>query len=173
MFLCNSHQISPSFALTSEDTTLALEQFGAPCGHARGRGIKCLQTRSAPCIVLGGMIRFGTTEHPISSYVVVAVVICKSGAMCPLRNAHISSRQGRFVVGGHVEKGSEPITGVYRLNADLSVEQLSSGVRCSNSICFSPEGGDMFFTDLAGPPRHQSRSEPIQQVRRWVNRPTW
>ena len=55
-------------------------------------------------------------------------------------------RQGRFVVGGHVEKGGEPITGVYRLCADLSVERLLEGVRCSNSICFAADGA-MFFTD--------------------------
>jgi len=56
-------------------------------------------------------------------------------------------RQGRFVVGGHVEKGNEPVTGVYRLNTDLSVERLFQGVRCSNSIAFSLDGQSMFFAD--------------------------
>lgn len=56
-------------------------------------------------------------------------------------------RQGRFVAGGHVEKGNDPVTGVYRLNSDLSVERLFQGVRCSNSIAFSLDGQGMFFAD--------------------------
>ncbi|CAE8621849.1 unnamed protein product, partial [Polarella glacialis] len=62
-------------------------------------------------------------------------------------------RQGRYVVGGHVEKGSEPLTNVYRLNEDLQVEVLLEGVRCSNSIAFSPgEGQMMYFADTMRDP---------------------
>eukprot|EP00927_Polykrikos_kofoidii_P054875 TRINITY_DN49227_c0_g1_i1.p1 TRINITY_DN49227_c0_g1~~TRINITY_DN49227_c0_g1_i1.p1 ORF type:complete len:400 (-),score=51.38 TRINITY_DN49227_c0_g1_i1:488-1687(-) len=56
--------------------------------------------------------------------------------------------QGRFVVSGCVEKGEAPLSGVYRLNADLSVEKLRSDVCCGNAIAFSPARG-MFFTDPA------------------------
>eukprot|EP00747_Dinoflagellata_sp_TGD_P209433 gnl/TRDRNA2_/TRDRNA2_82832_c0_seq1.p1 gnl/TRDRNA2_/TRDRNA2_82832_c0~~gnl/TRDRNA2_/TRDRNA2_82832_c0_seq1.p1 ORF type:complete len:347 (-),score=51.36 gnl/TRDRNA2_/TRDRNA2_82832_c0_seq1:11-1024(-) len=56
-------------------------------------------------------------------------------------------RQGRFVVGGHVEKGDQAISSVYRLNADLTVERLFEGVRCSNCICFALHSDSMFFAD--------------------------
>eukprot|EP00439_Symbiodinium_sp_Y106_P069382 s1443_g11.t3 len=55
--------------------------------------------------------------------------------------------QGRFVVSGCVDKGDEPISAVYRLNTDLTVEKLLADVRCGNSICFSEDS--MFFADPA------------------------
>jgi L-arabinonolactonase len=39
----------------------------------------------------------------------------------------------------------EPIAGLYRLDRDLSVTHLIDGVRCSNSLCFSPDGRTMYF----------------------------
>ena len=57
-------------------------------------------------------------------------------------------RQGRFIVGGMDESGnSEPISGVYRLDPDLSVHKLVSGVACANSTCFSPDGRTLYFAD--------------------------
>jgi len=73
-------------------------------------------------------------------------------------------RQGRFVAGGNVEKGSEPESGVYRLNADLSVECLLQGVRCSNSIAFSADGRDMFFADTMAPEREIRRYPLYDEV---------
>jgi len=55
---------------------------------------------------------------------------------------------GRFVSAGTVEKGDEPLSAVYRVNTDFTVETLHRGVRCGNSICFTTHGG-MFFTDPA------------------------
>ena len=57
-------------------------------------------------------------------------------------------RQGRFIVGGMDESGNrEAISGVYRLDPDLSVHKLISGVACANSTCFSPDGRTMYFAD--------------------------
>ena len=57
-------------------------------------------------------------------------------------------RQGRFIMGGMDEsENASPISGVYRLDHDLSVHKLIEGVSCSNSICFSPDGKTMYFTD--------------------------
>ncbi|CAK0839998.1 unnamed protein product [Prorocentrum cordatum] len=56
--------------------------------------------------------------------------------------------QGRFVAAGCVERGDEPLSGVYRVNTDLSVEKLRGSVRCGNSICFSAALG-MAFADPA------------------------
>jgi L-arabinonolactonase len=36
---------------------------------------------------------------------------------------------------------------VIRVNADLTVETLITGVACANSTCFSPDGATMYFAD--------------------------
>ena len=57
-------------------------------------------------------------------------------------------RQGRFIVGGIDESGKfEKISNVYRVDRDLSVNKIISGVACANSICFSPDGRVMYFAD--------------------------
>lgn len=56
-------------------------------------------------------------------------------------------RQGRFVFGMFNPKEA-PIGGFYRVHPDLRVERLPlppAGV--GNSICFSPDGATMYFTD--------------------------
>lgn len=54
-------------------------------------------------------------------------------------------RQGRFVVGGIDEDGLQQTSTLTRY--DGTVETLLSGIGCSNSICFSPDGAWMYFTD--------------------------
>jgi L-arabinonolactonase len=58
-----------------------------------------------------------------------------------------TDREGRFVVGGMNEASADPDSSVIRVNADLSVETLISGVACANSTCFSPDGRVMYFAD--------------------------
>jgi L-arabinonolactonase len=61
-------------------------------------------------------------------------------------------RQGRFVFGmfNQADDPKHPIGGFYRLNHDLSVERLPlGGVAIANSICFSPDGGTMYYADSA------------------------
>lgn len=56
-------------------------------------------------------------------------------------------RQGRFVFGMYNPKEA-PIGGFYRVHPDLRVERLPlppAGV--GNSICFSPDGGTMYYSD--------------------------
>jgi L-arabinonolactonase len=59
-------------------------------------------------------------------------------------------RQGRFVFGmfNHDSNPKEPVGSYYRLNHDLSLEQLPlGGVAIANSICFSPDGRTMYYAD--------------------------
>jgi len=57
-------------------------------------------------------------------------------------------RQGRFIVGGMDESDKgEAISNVYRVDGDLSVHKIISGVACANSTCFSPDGQLMYFAD--------------------------
>jgi L-arabinonolactonase len=58
-----------------------------------------------------------------------------------------TDRSGRFVVGGMDEANGRPVSSVIRVNTDLSVETLLTGVACANSTCFSADGSTMFFAD--------------------------
>jgi L-arabinonolactonase len=56
-------------------------------------------------------------------------------------------RQGRFVFGMFNPK-EEPIGGLYRVHPDLRVERLPlPPTAVANSICFSPDGGTMYYAD--------------------------
>jgi L-arabinonolactonase len=58
-------------------------------------------------------------------------------------------RQGRFVCGGMDEDSiQKPVSAVYRLDHDGSVERIIDRVACANSICFSPDGSRMYFADF-------------------------
>ena len=56
-------------------------------------------------------------------------------------------RQGRLLAGTIVEDLSAPDANLYRLNRDLSVDVLESGIICSNGPCWSPDGATFYFTD--------------------------
>ncbi len=58
-----------------------------------------------------------------------------------------TDRQGRFVVGGMNEGTGAADATVIRVNTDLSVEMILSGVACANSTCFSLDGATMYFAD--------------------------
>jgi L-arabinonolactonase len=56
---------------------------------------------------------------------------------------------GRFVCGGMDEsKPQQPISAVYALEADGTDRRIIEGVTCSNSICWSPDGATLYFTDM-------------------------
>ncbi len=55
-------------------------------------------------------------------------------------------RQGRFVAGGIDEAGLTPTSSVIRFDGEDTTTVLSD-VRCTNSICFSPDGTWMYFAD--------------------------
>ncbi|MEI4274034.1 SMP-30/gluconolactonase/LRE family protein [Klenkia sp. LSe6-5] len=55
-------------------------------------------------------------------------------------------RQGRFVV-GTMGVRAEPLGELVRLSPDGTVEVLTTGIRISNAVCFSPDGGTLYFAD--------------------------
>lgn len=56
-------------------------------------------------------------------------------------------REGRFVFGMFNPK-EEPIGGIYRVDAQLHIERLPlPPAAVANSICFSPDGGTMYYGD--------------------------
>lgn len=58
-----------------------------------------------------------------------------------------TDRQGRLVAGGMNEATGAADSSVIRVAADGRVTTLIEGVACANSICFSPDGGTMYFAD--------------------------
>ena len=59
-----------------------------------------------------------------------------------------TDRQGRFFAGGLDEKEVKPISSLCRVDFDLSVHTVLTGICCSNSLCFSPDGRIMYFADM-------------------------
>jgi L-arabinonolactonase len=58
-----------------------------------------------------------------------------------------TDRQGRFLAGGFDEGEGKPISSLCRVDFDLSVHTLLTDICCANSLCFSPDGGVMYFAD--------------------------
>ena len=58
-------------------------------------------------------------------------------------------RQGRFLAGSMIEHGdrNDYIAGLYRLNADLTVDTLDPKISLSNGPCFSPDGKILYFSE--------------------------
>jgi L-arabinonolactonase len=55
-------------------------------------------------------------------------------------------RQGRFVCGS-MGIYAEPCGELYRVDSRGRYKVLANGIRISNSLCFSPDGGTMYFAD--------------------------
>lgn len=56
---------------------------------------------------------------------------------------------GRFVCGGMDESTPQrPLSAVYALEADGADRRIIEGVSCANSICWSPDGATLYFTDM-------------------------
>ena len=76
--------------------------------------------------------------------------VCAVEAGLPTRvNDGRCDRQGRFVFGTMDQSAPRQAIGAfYRVNHDLSLEKLPlPGIAIANSICFSPDGSSMYFTD--------------------------
>jgi L-arabinonolactonase len=58
-------------------------------------------------------------------------------------------RQGRFVCGGMDEARPQGhISALYSLSPAGEAQQLLAGVACANSLCWSPSGETLYFTDM-------------------------
>jgi L-arabinonolactonase len=56
-------------------------------------------------------------------------------------------RQGRFIAGYMDYEERDPICGLFRLDADLTIHKLADGIICSNGPCWSPDGKLFYFAD--------------------------
>lgn len=69
------------------------------------------------------------------------------GELRPRMNDGKVDRQGRFVTGSMDFEESEPVGKLFRLDPDLSVHTLDTGIICSNGPCWSPDGRTFYFAD--------------------------
>jgi L-arabinonolactonase len=65
----------------------------------------------------------------------------------PRMNDGKVDRQGRFVAGSMDFHETHPVGKLFRLDPDLSVHTLDTGIVCSNGPCWSPDGRTFYFTD--------------------------
>ena len=56
-------------------------------------------------------------------------------------------RAGRFFAGGMDDKEELPLCSLWRLDADLSLHKVDSGIICSNGPCWSPDDKIFYFAD--------------------------
>lgn len=79
-----------------------------------------------------------------------------------------TDRTGRFIVGGMDEVSGEAISSVLRVDADGTVTTIIRNVAISNSICFSPDGDTLYFTDT---PTGRILAYPYDQANGAVGEP--
>jgi len=70
-----------------------------------------------------------------------------SDELRPRMNDGKVDRQGRFVAGSMDFHETHPVGKLFRLDPDLSVHTLDTGIVCSNGPCWSPDGKTFYFTD--------------------------
>ncbi len=56
-------------------------------------------------------------------------------------------RRGRLIAGGEEEKEEQPLSGLWRLDPDLSVHELEMGIICNNGPCWSPDDKTFYHAD--------------------------
>jgi L-arabinonolactonase len=56
-------------------------------------------------------------------------------------------RRGRFFAGGMDDKEELPLCSLWRLDPDLSLHKVDSGIICSNGPCWSPDDRTFYFAD--------------------------
>jgi L-arabinonolactonase len=56
---------------------------------------------------------------------------------------------GRFICGGMDEASfPRPISALYALGSTHTCQKLFAGITCTNSLCWSPDGETLYFTDM-------------------------
>ena len=68
-------------------------------------------------------------------------------------------RQGRFYAGSMDTQEAGPNGALYRLDPDLSLHRLDTGIVVSNGPCWSPDGRTFYFADTG-----RARSGPMTAI---------
>lgn len=78
---------------------------------------------------------------------VARIVETQPGELRPRLNDGKVDRQGRFVAGSMDFEEREPVGKLFRLDPDLSLHTLDTGIICSNGPCWSLDGRTLYFAD--------------------------
>jgi L-arabinonolactonase len=78
---------------------------------------------------------------------VTLIARTQPGELTPRMNDGKVDRQGRFVAGSMDFEEAHPVGKLFRLDPDLSVHELDSGIICSNGPCWSLDGKTLYFAD--------------------------
>ena len=62
-------------------------------------------------------------------------------------NDGAADRAGRFWAGTLDREGKNPVGSLYRIDADMSITRMESGITGSNGIAWSPDDKTMYYTD--------------------------
>lgn len=55
-------------------------------------------------------------------------------------------RQGRFVIAG-MGRGGDPLGALHQVDGENRVREIARGLRIGNGVCFSPDGGTLYYAD--------------------------
>ncbi|HEX8955750.1 MAG TPA: SMP-30/gluconolactonase/LRE family protein [Burkholderiaceae bacterium] len=104
-------------------------------------------TRDDDCLLLGLASRLALFRF--SSRKITTICDVEPGLLNTRINDGRCDRQGCFVFGTYNQNHDHaPVGALYRLNRDLRLEALPlPKVGIANSICFSPDGGTMYWCD--------------------------
>jgi sugar lactone lactonase YvrE len=69
------------------------------------------------------------------------------GEMRPRLNDGKVDARGRFLSGSMDFEERDPVGKLFRLDPDLSLHTLDTGIICSNGPCWSPDGKTLYFSD--------------------------
>lgn len=92
-------------------------------------------------------LRSGFHSLDFSTGTVERIATTHSGELRPRLNDGKVDRQGRFLAGSMDFEERDPVGALFRLDPDLSVHTLDTGIVCSNGPCFSPDGTTLYFAD--------------------------
>ncbi|MET0829088.1 MAG: SMP-30/gluconolactonase/LRE family protein [Microbacterium sp.] len=137
-------------------TSTELGQTTGAVALAEDGGLLVAAARCLATISIGGAVSFGPDLLGARSEVRL-----NDGSVDP---------QGRFIVGTLAlgpETGEEDLL---RISADGTVESLRSGIRLSNGIAFSPDGGTVYHVDTLANTvsRHSYGPGPFDHDEPWV-----
>ena len=92
-------------------------------------------------------LRSGFHELDFATGEVSLIAKTQRGELTPRLNDGKVDRQGRFIAGSMDFEERNPVGKLFRLDTDLSVQELDSGIICSNGPCFSLDGRTLYFAD--------------------------
>jgi sugar lactone lactonase YvrE len=121
----------------------AEEQEDQPLGLSQGHHLDIPPPRGQCNRHLAGRFYFYDLE---SGALDLIALVDADEPLTRLNDAKVD-RRGRLIAGGEEEKEEQPLSGLWRLDPDLSVHELEMGIICNNGPCWSPDDKVFYHAD--------------------------